>query len=168
MPRRASPKAKKRLCKRGYETAKRKFESYPSAYANAYAVQVCRGEKPDSRGRTFASEGYKGRSKRASTGLERWFAEKWVNVCKWPKGKHEFPPPFPSCGRGRAKDENGRARRGAYPEKGRARRGAYPYCRPTVRVSKQTPKTVKEIGEKRLKEMCKKKQRVGATKRINV
>jgi len=100
-------------------------------------------------------------------------------VCKWPKGKHEFPPPFPSCGRGRAKDENGRARRGAYPENGRARRGAYPengrarrgaypYCRPTVRVNKQTPKTVKEIGGKRLKEMCKKKQRVGATKRIYV
>ena len=156
MPRRVSPKAKKRLCKRGYQTAKQRFKAYPSAYANAYAVQVCRGEKPDSRGRTFASEGYKGRSKRASTGLERWFAEKWVNVCRWPKGKHEFPPPFPPCGRSHAKTG------------GRASKGAYPYCRPTVRVSKQTPKTVKEIGVKKLKEMCKKKQRVGATKRLYV
>ena len=31
-----------KLCPRGYCTAKNKFEVYPSAYANGYAVQVCK------------------------------------------------------------------------------------------------------------------------------
>ena len=36
-----------KLCPEGYCTAKEKFEVYPSAYANAYAAQVCKGSKPD-------------------------------------------------------------------------------------------------------------------------
>ena len=34
-----------KLCARGKATAKSKFEVYPSAYANAFAVQVCKGTK---------------------------------------------------------------------------------------------------------------------------
>jgi hypothetical protein len=34
---------KLKICPRGYCTAKNKFEVYPSAYANGYAVQVCKG-----------------------------------------------------------------------------------------------------------------------------
>ena len=36
------------LCPEGYCTAKNKFEVYPSAYANGYASQVCKGKKPNS------------------------------------------------------------------------------------------------------------------------
>ena len=32
-----------KLCPRGKAAAKRKFKVYPSAYANAYAVKVCKG-----------------------------------------------------------------------------------------------------------------------------
>ena len=39
------------LCPRGKNTAKRKFKVYPSAYANGYAVQVCKGKKPDLSGK---------------------------------------------------------------------------------------------------------------------
>ena len=35
------------LCPRGKRTAQAKFAVYPSAYANGYAVQVCKGTKPD-------------------------------------------------------------------------------------------------------------------------
>ena len=34
-----------KLCARGKAAAKSKFEVYPSAYANAFAVQVCKGSK---------------------------------------------------------------------------------------------------------------------------
>lgn len=47
------------LCKRGMETAQAKFTRYPSAYANGYAVQVCKGMKPDLQGVTKATPPYK-------------------------------------------------------------------------------------------------------------
>jgi len=33
-----------KLCAKGKAAAKRKFDVYPSAYANAYAVRVCKGQ----------------------------------------------------------------------------------------------------------------------------
>ena len=33
-----------KLCPRGKAAAKRKFKVYPSAYANAYGVKVCKGQ----------------------------------------------------------------------------------------------------------------------------
>jgi len=65
------------------------------------------------------------------TGLSRWFKEKWVNVCK--------------------KEGNKYAKCGKIGKK-------YPYCRPSVRISLKTPKTVREIGERKLAEMCKRKK----------
>lgn len=38
-----SKKSKNTLCVRGKSAAKAKFDVYPSAYANGYAVQVCKG-----------------------------------------------------------------------------------------------------------------------------
>ena len=34
------------LCSRGENAAKAKYDVYPSAYANGYAVQVCKGKMP--------------------------------------------------------------------------------------------------------------------------
>tara|TARA_B110000444_G_C18844850_1_gene601211 strand:- start:831 stop:1274 length:444 start_codon:yes stop_codon:yes gene_type:complete len=36
-------KTKNKLCSRGKSAAKSKFDVYPSAYANGYAVRVCKG-----------------------------------------------------------------------------------------------------------------------------
>jgi hypothetical protein len=33
-----------KLCSRGKSAAKSKFDVYPSAYANGYAIQVCKGK----------------------------------------------------------------------------------------------------------------------------
>jgi len=44
-----SKKKKKKdttLCSRGKNAAKAKYDVYPSAYANGYAVQVCKGKMP--------------------------------------------------------------------------------------------------------------------------
>jgi len=48
-----------KFCARGKAAAKRKYRVYPSAYANGYAVQVCKGKKPDSGGKKKVASGYK-------------------------------------------------------------------------------------------------------------
>ena len=68
--------------------------------------------------------------KRIITGLSRWFKEKWVNVCV----KNKKNGKYASCAKSTRK---------------------YPYCRPSIRVTPDTPKTVKEISSKELKKMCK-------------
>ena len=46
------------LCARGKSAAKSKFEVYPSAYANGYAVQVCKGKMPGLDGKKKCSGKY--------------------------------------------------------------------------------------------------------------
>ena len=46
------------LCARGKAAAKAKFEVYPSAYANGYAVQVCKGKMPGLDGKKKCSGKY--------------------------------------------------------------------------------------------------------------
>jgi len=71
--------------------------------------------------------------------LRRWFKEKWVDVSRKVGGKH------PPCGR---KDANGKA---------------YPKCRPSKKVSKETPKVASSYDKKekksndRTKKTCRKK-----------
>ncbi len=47
-----------KLCARGKSAAKSKFDVYPSAYANGYAVQVCKGKKPGLDGKKRCSGAY--------------------------------------------------------------------------------------------------------------
>ena len=56
-----------KLCARGKAAAKRKYKVYPSAYANGYAVQVCKGMKPDGSGKKKTASGYKKGKKKATT-----------------------------------------------------------------------------------------------------
>jgi hypothetical protein len=51
-------KAGTKLCARGKSAAKAKFKVYPSAYANGYAVQVCKGKMPGSDGKKRCSPPY--------------------------------------------------------------------------------------------------------------
>ena len=67
--------------------------------------------------------------------LRRWFKEKWVDVSKKVDGKH------PPCGR---KDADGKA---------------YPKCRPSKKVSKETPKVASSYDKKEKKAMTSQKRR---------
>jgi hypothetical protein len=67
--------------------------------------------------------------------LRRWFKEKWVDVSRKVKGKH------PPCGR---KDADGKS---------------YPKCRPSKKVSKDTPKTASSYSKKEKKAMTSQKRR---------
>ena len=51
-------KKKNTLCARGKAAAKAKYDVYPSAYANGYAVQVCKGTKPGLDGKKRCSGKY--------------------------------------------------------------------------------------------------------------
>jgi hypothetical protein len=46
------------LCSRGINAAKAKYDVYPSAYANGYAVQVCKGTMPGLDGKKRCSGKY--------------------------------------------------------------------------------------------------------------
>jgi hypothetical protein len=67
--------------------------------------------------------------------LGRWFKEKWVDVSKKVDGKH------PPCGR---KDADGKA---------------YPKCRPSKKVSKDTPKIASSYDKDEKKAMTQQKRR---------
>ena len=103
------------------DRVKKRVKTWPSAYASGQVVSEYKRE-----GGTYSGK--------KEGDLDRWYKEKWVNVCK-PKGRGYEP-----CGR---QESNVRK---------------YPYCRPSKRVSDKTPKTVSELGKKKLEEMCKKKK----------
>jgi hypothetical protein len=47
-----------KLCARGKAAAKAKFDVYPSAYSNGFAVQVCKGRMPGLDGKKRCSGAY--------------------------------------------------------------------------------------------------------------
>ena len=122
-----SSPSNKKLYNKVKEEAKKKFKSWPSAYASSWLVREYkkRGGK------------YKGKKPKDS-GLTRWFKEEWIDVCKLPKKS--------PCGRPKVKDL-------------KKWQKDYPYCRPSKKVTKDTPKTVKELTKKQLKSRCKKKKK---------
>jgi hypothetical protein len=67
--------------------------------------------------------------------LKRWFKEKWVDVSKKVDGKH------PPCGR---KDADGKS---------------YPKCRPSKKVSSETPKVASSYDKDEKKSMTQQKRR---------
>ena len=63
-----------KLCPRGKAAAKRKFDVYPSAYANAYASKICAGKIKDPSGKKrkdFRGKKAKGGLMEATSRLKR-------------------------------------------------------------------------------------------------
>ena len=143
-----------------YEEAKKRVRArvkvWPSAYASGQLVQEYKrmggryrtemqsqsngASKGKNAAKTKASKSNKASEKtdgRAQGNLTRWFNERWVNVCEPKRGGRYVP-----CGRKRAT----------------TRAADYPYCRPSVRVSSRTPKTVGEMSAAELRRMCAKKR----------
>lgn len=115
----------KKLYEKVKKEAKKKFDVWPSAYASAWLV------------REYKKRGGKYRGKRdEDSGLSRWFAEEWVDVCYWPKKK--------KCGR---------------PSTSKGYATKYPYCRPSKKVTKSTPKTVQELSKKQRQSRCRRKRK---------
>ena len=112
--------------------ARSRYDVCPSAYCNGAAAK------------RYKSKGGGWRKVKKSTNeseesvnedLKRWFKEKWVDVSKKVDGKH------PPCGR---KDADGKA---------------YPKCRPSKKVSSETPKVASSYSKEDKKKMTQQKRR---------
>lgn len=74
---------------------------------------------------------YKGSQKNDSD-LSRWYKEKWIDACSWPRKK--------SCGRTKSKEK-------------------IAYCRPSVKVDSRTPKLIQNLSKSEIKRRCKAKKK---------
>jgi hypothetical protein len=113
---------------------KNSVKSWPSAYGSALLVKKYKE----------AGGKYKGKKVGKTSGLQRWFAEQWIDVCAYPKIK--------KCGRPK----------GTYSSSTYQR--DYPYCRPLKKITGKTPKTVKNISKTKRRALCSKKKRSSKTK----
>ena len=88
-----------KLCSKGKAAAKRKFDVYPSAYANMYASAVCSGKiKPGGKKKKKKKKTGGIIQLKSGGGLRKWVSEKWVDIGA-PKKDGKFQP----CGRKNAK-----------------------------------------------------------------
>ena len=145
------------LWSRAKAAAKSKYKVYPSAYANGFAAKWykkhgggCK-KKSSNESKEFneasspaqqaaiainmKKKGIKPKNKNVNEDLRNWFKEKWVDVSKKVDGKH------PPCGR---KDADGKA---------------YPKCRPSKKVSSETPKVASSYDKDEKKAMTQQKRR---------
>jgi hypothetical protein len=106
--------------------AKKKFSVWPSAYASGWVVKEYKKQGGE----------YIGPKPSKSSGLQRWFDEEWIDVCKLPKKK--------SCGRPKINMSNWKKN--------------YPYCRPSKKINKSTPKIASKLTKKEINSRCKKKK----------
>jgi hypothetical protein len=123
------------LWSRAKAKAKAKFDVYPSAYANGWASKWYKEQ-----GGGWES-GSDDNSKKSD--LREWFKEDWVDISKKDKsGKH------PPCGRSDADDKTG-----------------YPKCRPSKRVSEDTPETTRSMSKEEKRKAVAQKRRAEAKPR---
>ena len=154
----------KKLYTKVKSEAKTKFKVWPSAYASGWLVKEYKrrggtykrsrsrrrsrrspGKSPGrsrrSPGRSRRSRRSPGKSRRrfrkktSKSGLSRWFAEKWIDVCKLPK--------IVTCGRKSASNSIGK----------------YPYCRPMYKINSKSPVTVKSLSRSEIRKRCSSKRK---------
>jgi hypothetical protein len=118
------------LWSRAKAAAKSKYKVYPSAYANGFAAKWYK-----KRGGGWKKKSTNESDEPVNEDLRRWFKEKWVDVSKKVDGKH------PPCGR---KDADGKS---------------YPKCRPSKKVSSETPKVASSYDKDEKKAMTQQKRR---------
>ena len=122
----------KDLYERVKKSANNKFQSNSGIYRSSWIVKEYkkRGGK------------YRG-SKPKKSGLKRWYKEKWIDLNR-PIRKDGKIVGYKPCGRKSTKKKSKK----------------YPLCRPSKRISKQTPKTYKELGKKSIRKAKTKKSKV--------
>ena len=106
-----------KLCPRGKAAAKRKFDVYPSAYANMYASAVCSGKITPGGKKGKGKRKKKVEARKTGGGLRKWVSEQWVDIGA-PKKDGKFQP----CGRKSAKSSKRK----------------YPKCVPLAKAKRMT------------------------------
>ncbi len=118
------------------EDANAKFLAPTSIYKSAWIVREYKR-----RGGTYYSPTDKTGKEGEQQGLRRWFLEKWVDLNR----------PGQKCGR--------KSSLSSTTEK-------YPLCRPSVRVTADTPRTVAELTPRQIARAKKEKERVQEKGRV--
>ena len=119
--------------------ADRIFLSKTSAYKSGWIVKTYK-----ERGGKYATVRDKKTPK--TTGLTRWFKEKWIDLTR--KNKDGT---YAECGRDEASI---------------SRKGTYPLCRPSIHVNSLSPKTPTELSRKQISNAKIEKQRLKQNGRV--
>lgn len=128
-----------KLYKHVKKLADKKFQSKTGIYKSSWIVREYK-----KRGGEYSIEK---KSKKLS-GLKRWFKEKWVDLNRPIKSNNKIIG-YESCGRKSLNTDDD-----------------YPLCRPSLRITKETPRTYAELSEKSIKKAKKQKKKVKGSKNI--
>ena len=79
----------------------------------------------------YKNAGGKYKGPKGKTNLGRWYSEKWIDACAWPKRK--------ACGR--------------------KTKSSIAYCRPSKRVDSKTPRLIQSLSRSQIKSRCSRKKR---------
>ena len=79
----------------------------------------------------YKNAGGKYKGPKGKTNLNRWYNEKWIDACAWPKRK--------SCGR--------------------KTKSSIAYCRPSKRVDSKTPRLIQSLSRAQIKSRCSRKKK---------
>jgi hypothetical protein len=128
-----------KLYKHVKKLADKKFQSKTGIYKSSWIVREYK-----KRGGEYSIEK---KSKKLS-GLKRWFKEKWVDLNRPIKSDNKIIG-YEECGRKSVKAGDD-----------------YPLCRPSIRVTKETPRTYEELSKKSIQKAKKEKKKVKGAKNI--
>ena len=133
----------KKLYNKIKSETKRKFKVWPSAYASGWLVKEYKKRggkyKSISKSRRKSTRKSRRKSTRKSTmrfsqknksGLSRWFAEEWIDVCKLPR--------IVKCGRKNARNS----------------KRMYPYCRPRYKITSKSPRIARSLSRNEIIKRC--------------
>ena len=163
------------LCARGKAAARAKFDVYPSAYANAYAVKVCLGKIPDRSGSRKADPTYVKHYKDLKASGPSWSPPRKSKSKSKSKAKSKRKTHLKAGGQSNLRrwfderwinvcdstyDSSGRIVKAVPCGRSKSKsKSKYPYCRPLHKVSKDTPRTVGSLSAKTRRRMCQKKRK---------
>ena len=115
------------------QLAKKKFKSKSGIYRSSWIVKEYK-----KRGGRYSGK------KSSSSGLKRWYKEKWVDLNRPIRNSKGKIIGYKSCGRKSVKGS----------------RDKYPLCRPSKRVNRGTPRTYHSISTKSIKKAKREKSRI--------
>jgi len=113
--------------------ANKKFKSPSGIYRSSWIVHEYKR-----RGGRYSGK------KNSSSGLKRWYKEKWVDLNRPIKNSKGKIIGYKSCGRKSVKSSSGK----------------YPLCRPSKKINKSTPRTYHSISKKSLNKAKKEKEKI--------
>jgi hypothetical protein len=115
------------------QLANKKFQSKSGIYRSSWIVREYK-----KRGGKYSGK------KTSSSGLKRWYKEKWVDLNRPIRNSKGKIIGYKSCGRSKVKGSKNK----------------YPLCRPSKRVNKGTPRTYHSISSKSISRAKKAKSRI--------